>query len=272
MDKAQEKTGRVYLVGAGPGDPGLLTVKAADVLQKADAVVYDRLISEQILDMVPRGCTRIFAGKAAGNHSIPQNEMNDLLVALARTNHTIVRLKGGDPFVFGRGSEEAAHLALHNIPFEVIPGITAAAGVSAATGIPLTHRGLATGVQFVTGHRKKNQELDLDWAKLADTETTLVCYMGLATLPEIAAELIDAGLPGGTPAAAISKGTQKGQRQCIAPLSELPAKVAELGFSSPVLCMIGRVVHLAQELNWQGLEFEETEDERARVAREAAHA
>ena len=267
-----KQTGQVYLVGAGPGDPELLTVKAVNILKKADAVVYDRLISTDILDLVPRGCARIFAGKAAGNHHIPQNEMNELLVALARSNRTVVRLKGGDPFVFGRGSEEAAHLALNNISFEVIPGITAAAGISAATGIPLTHRGLATGVQFVTGHRKKNDELDLDWSKLADPDTTLVCYMGLANLPEITAELIAAGLSPGTPAAAISKGTLAGQRQCVAPLSELSDKVTQLGFPSPVLCMIGRVVHLATELNWRGLDFEETEGEQISPARKVSHA
>lgn len=266
-----KQTGQVYLVGAGPGDPDLLTVKAVNILKKADAVVYDRLISKDILDLVPRGCARIFAGKAAGNHAIPQNEMNELLVGLARANRVVVRLKGGDPFVFGRGSEEAAHLALNHIKFEVIPGITAAAGISAATGIPLTHRGLATGVQFVTGHRKKNAELDLNWAKLADPDTTLVCYMGLASLPEIAGELIAAGLSPGTPAAAISKGTLAGQRQCIAPLSELPEKVAALGFSSPVLCMIGRVVHLAAELNWRGLVFEEPEGLTEMLVRDGTH-
>ena len=246
----------VYLVGAGPGDPELLTRKAYRVLENADAVVYDRLVSQEIVDIVPPGCTRIFVGKASGNHILPQDEINELLAKLAHTNRSVVRLKGGDPYIFGRGSEEAMHLARHNVRFEVIPGITAAAGISAATGIPLTHRGIATGLRFVTGHGKGDEELDLDWRSLADSSTTLVIYMGLAKLPELSRRLIEAGLSPDTPALAVANGTTLKQRQCLSTLEQLPYALGDLDFTPPVLCLIGRVVSLAHELNWQGLSYE----------------
>lgn len=249
-------SGKVYLVGGGPGDPELLTRKAYRVLGTADAVIYDRLVSSDIVDIVPADRTRIFVGKSAGNHTLPQAEINDLLVKLARTNRSVVRLKGGDPYVFGRGSEEAQHLARHGVPFEIIPGITAAAGVSAATGIPLTHRGMATGVKFVTGHARADQELDLDWSSMSDPKTTLVIYMGLGKLAELSAKLIAAGLSADTPAAAISNGTQPTQRQCVSTLGALPQSLKECGFKTPVLFLVGEVVSLAHELNWQGLDYE----------------
>lgn len=248
--------GKVYLVGGGPGDPELLTRKAYRVLGNADAVVYDRLVSQEIVDIVPAGSTRIFVGKAAGHHTVPQDEINEVLVKLARTNRTVVRLKGGDPYIFGRGSEEALHLSRHNVDFEIIPGITAAAGISAATGIPLTHRGLATGMRFVTGHGKGDEELDLNWRSLADASTTLVIYMGLGKLPELSQKLIEAGLSPDTPAAAVANGTTAKQRQCISTLAELPDAVNAIDFTPPVLCLIGHVVSLAHELNWQGLDYE----------------
>lgn len=232
----------VYLVGAGPGDPELLTIKAARILGGADAVVYDRLVSEGVLDLVPRGATRIYVGKASNAHRLSQSEINDLLVRLARPGRSVVRLKGGDPFIFGRGCEEAAHLAAHGVNFEVVPGITAASGCAAAAGIPLTHRGLATGVRFLTGHCYANGRLNLNWASLADPETTLVVYMGLANLPEISARLIDAGLPAGTPAAAIAEGTLERQRVLRTTLERLPKEVSDAGFAAPVLLVIGRVV------------------------------
>jgi len=247
----------VHLVGAGPGDPDLLTLKAVKALKQADVVVYDRLVSPEILDLIGSGATRIFVGKAASNHHLPQEEINDLLVRLAETNHTVVRLKGGDPFIFGRGSEEAEHLSRHGIPFRVVPGITAASGISAALGIPLTHRGLASGVRFVTGHAQAGQPLDMDWKSLADEQTTLVFYMGLANLSEISKRLIGAGLPGDTPAAAIARGTSDGQRQCIGTLAGLPALVRDLDLPSPVLVVVGRVVGLADRLNWQGAIYED---------------
>ena len=248
--------GKVYLVGGGPGDPELLTLKAHRVLGEADALVYDRLVSQDIVDLAPAGCTRIFVGKASGNHTMPQEDINDLLVKLARTNHTVVRLKGGDPYIFGRGSEEALHLSKCSVPFEIVPGITAAAGISAATGIPLTHRALATGVKFVTGHGRGDDELDLDWKSLADTQTTLVIYMGLGKLETLSRELMNAGLAPDTPAAAIANGTMATQRQCVSTLANLPDAVKSIDLKPPVLCLIGRVVSLAQQLNWQGLVYE----------------
>lgn len=248
--------GKVYLVGGGPGDPELLTVKAQRLLGEADALVYDRLVSQDIVDIAPPGCTRIFVGKAAGNHSMPQDSINALLVKLALSNRTVVRLKGGDPYIFGRGSEEALHLSQNSIPFEIVPGITAAAGISAATGIPLTHRAMARGVKFVTGHGRGDEDLDLDWRAMADAETTLVIYMGLAKLAPLCAKLIAAGLSPDTPAAAISNGTMPTQRQCVATVADLADTVAATGLKSPVLCLIGQVVALAHELNWQGLAYE----------------
>lgn len=257
------KKATVYLVGAGPGDPDLLTVKALKALQMADVVVYDRLVSPEILDMITPGVVRIFVGKAASNHHMPQDEINDLLVKLADSNHTVVRLKGGDPFIFGRGSEEAEHLSRHGVPFVVVPGVTAASGISAALGLPLTHRGLSTGVRFVTGHAKADEELDLNWKSLADEQTTLVFYMGLSSLSEISKNLMAQGLSANTPAAAISKGTVDGQRQCISTLAELPLMVDDLDLPSPVLLIVGKVVNLAHILNWQGLVYEDAYGEAA---------
>lgn len=249
-------SGKVYLVGGGPGDPELLTLKAYRVIGEADALVYDRLVSQNIVDIAPIGCARIFVGKAAGNHTMPQDDINELLVKLARTNRKVVRLKGGDPYIFGRGSEEALHLSRCGIPFEIVPGITAAAGISASTGIPLTHRALANGVKFVTGHGRGDEDLNLDWQSLADVQTTIVIYMGLGKLETLSRELINAGMAPDTPAAAIANGTQADQRQCVSTLAELPDLVKSIDLKPPVLCLIGRVVSLAQELNWQGLSYE----------------
>lgn len=245
---SKSKTPCVYLVGAGPGDPELLTVKAARLLREADVVVYDRLVSPDILDLVPAGTLRIFAGKASANHHMPQDRINDLLAKLARGNRQVVRLKGGDPFVFGRGGEEAEHLARHGIRFEVVPGITAAAGCTSRIGIPLTHRGMATGVRLVTGHCQADRSLDLNWTSLADPDTTLVFYMSLANLPQICTELIAAGLSGDTPAAAIASGTTRREKVCIGTLADLPQRVAAAQLKAPVLTVIGRVVGLADLL------------------------
>ena len=239
----------VYLVGAGPGDPELLTVKAARLLERADAVVYDRLVGDGVLNLVPPGAMRVFVGKASSVHHMRQAEINDLLLRLARPGRVVVRLKGGDPFVFGRGSEEAAHLARHGVPFAVVPGITAAAGCAASAGIPLTHRGVASGVRFLTGHCRAGAGLDLDWQGLADPDTTLVVYMGLANLPEICARLIAAGLAATTPAAAIASGTMPAQKVCAAPLGELSERVRAAALEAPVLFIIGRVVEAMAWLN-----------------------
>jgi uroporphyrin-III C-methyltransferase/precorrin-2 dehydrogenase/sirohydrochlorin ferrochelatase/uroporphyrin-III C-methyltransferase len=226
----------------------LLTLKAARLLREADVVVFDRLIAPAILDLVPRGTARIYAGKTLGDHTLRQEEINDLLVRLARSHRRVVRLKGGDPFIFGRGSEEALHLAAHGIRFETVPGVTAAAGCAAHAGIPLTHRGLATSVRLVTGHCRADIPLDLNWTSLADPDATLVFYMGLANLSQIGRELIAAGLPPDTPAAAISGGTTPGEKICFAPLAELAARVRAAGLKAPVITVVGRVVQLAARL------------------------
>lgn len=237
---------QVYLVGAGPGDPDLLTVKAQRVIASADILVYDRLVGSEIVDLAPMGARKVYVGKENGFHPVPQERINALLVGLAGPGHTVVRLKGGDPFVFGRGSEEAEVLRKHDIPFEVIPGITAASGCLAEVGIPLTHRGLATGVRLVTGHRHENLPLDLNWKSLADPNTTLVFYMALANLAEIRDRLVEAGLPGDTPAAAISGGTTLRQRMVVATLSDLPERLDGAGLVPPTLIVIGRVVSFAR--------------------------
>jgi uroporphyrin-III C-methyltransferase len=232
----------IYLVGAGPGDPDLLTRKAERLLGQADAVVYDRLVGDGVLDLIRHGAARIYVGKASSAHCLTQAEINDLLVRLARPGRTVVRLKGGDPFIFGRGCEEATHLFRHGIPFEVVPGITAASGCAAAVGIPLTHRGYASSVRFLTGHCCTSREPAFNWASLADPDTTLVVYMGLAKIRVIRDRLIGHGLPGTTPAAAIEDGTMPGQRVVRAPLDELPDRIVAAGLKAPVLIVIGRVV------------------------------
>lgn len=241
-------SGKVILVGAGPGDPDLMTVKAVRALENADVVVYDRLVSPQILAMAPRGSARISVGKAPRNHSMPQNEINALLVRLALGGRTVVRLKGGDPFIFGRGAEEALELARHNIPFEVVPGITSAQGCAAASGVPLTHRGLATSVRYITGHCREDIALDYDWQGLADADTTLVVYMGLASAALIAGKLLQHGLAGDTPVLVVNNGTTSDQRRCLTRLDDLERLVAESEFEGPVLFVIGKVSSLAREL------------------------
>lgn len=244
--------GRVALVGAGPGDPDLLTVKALRLIQNARVVVYDRLVSAEIMELVPPTAERIYAGKQSAAHHLPQDEINALLIGLARQGRDVVRLKGGDPFVFGRGSEEAEALAAAGVPFEVVPGISSASGCTTYAGIPLTHRGLAQGVRLVTGHWREGQALDYDWPLLADPNCTLVIYMGLTHLAEIAGKLIEAGLAADTPAAAVENGTTPRQRRVIASLGDLPAKVAAAGMKPPTLLIIGKVVTLAGVLDWYG--------------------
>lgn len=240
--------GKVFLVGAGPGDPDLMTVKAVRALSCADVVVFDRLVSADILALAPPRAERIDVGKQAGSHPMPQSEINRLLVRLGRTGRSIVRLKGGDPFLFGRGGEEALELKAAGVPFDVIPGITSAQGCAASLRLPLTHRNVATSVRFITGHCKADQPLAFDWDGLADPSTTLVVYMGLANIAEIAAELVDHGRSGATPVAAISKGTQGSQQQVVSTLDRIAADVAHAALPSPVLFVIGEVVDLASVL------------------------
>jgi uroporphyrin-III C-methyltransferase/precorrin-2 dehydrogenase/sirohydrochlorin ferrochelatase/uroporphyrin-III C-methyltransferase len=259
----------VYLVGAGPGDPELLTVKAQRLLQQADVVVYDRLISAEILALIPAGTTRIYVGKRTGHHHMSQAAINDLLVSLARKGRQVVRLKGGDPFVFGRGSEEAQYLARHGVYFEVVPGITAASACGAYAGIPLSHRGLSNGVRFVTGHCRADEPLRLDWQGLADPNTTLVIYMGLASLPELQRELVAAGLPKAMPAAIIEAGTTPQQRTHLTSLEQLACVAQRQAVRSPALIIIGRVVTLADELHWFGATASEWLDCHAQQAAKA---
>ncbi len=240
----------VMLVGAGPGDPDLLTVKAMRLFSAVDVVVYDRLVSKAILDLIPEGVETVFAGKRASHHYVPQDKINELLVELASGGKRVMRLKGGDPFVFGRGGEEALHLVRHGIPFEVVPGITSSAGCAAYAGIPLTHRDLAHGVRFVTGHVTEDAPLALDWRSLADPDTTLVVYMGMTNVTAISEQLIAHGLAADTPAAIINMGTRPEQRTLLTTLAGLPGSVADAKPVGATLFVIGRVVSLADELAW----------------------
>ena len=247
MTENRSAPGKVFLVGAGPGDPELLTLKAVRAIASADVVVYDRLVSDEILAMIPSNALRIDVGKQPGYHPIPQHEINSTLVRLAQTSRTIVRLKGGDPTIFGRGCEEGAELARANIPYEIVPGITAAQGCAASAKIPLTHRGIATSVRYITGHRKANEPLNLDWSSLADPSTTLVVYMGLANSDKISAQLIAHGLPASTPALVVCQGTTNQERRFVTSLADLPRAVRAADFAGPVLFIIGQVAGIAAE-------------------------
>ena len=236
--------GMVHLVGAGPGDPELLTLRALRLLGEADAIVHDKLVDAGILERARRDAERIYVGKSNGHHSKSQDEINALLVALARAGKRVVRLKGGDPFVFGRGGEELEYLRARGIPVEVVPGISAALGCAAAAQIPLTHRALAGAVTFVAGHGSSG-EAEPDWASLARRRETLVVYMGVSAAGRIARALIDHGLPPTTPAALIENGTRPNQRILVGTLAELGELVAEHGVAGPALIVIGEVVRLA---------------------------
>jgi len=239
----RRQAGKVFLVGAGPGDPELLTIKASRLLGDARVVVYDHLVGEGVLALVSRNARLIYVGKEAGNHSLPQDQINGLLVELARTGLDVVRLKGGDPFMFGRGGEEMEELLASGIACEVVPGITAACGISACTGMPLTHRDHARSVIFTTGHLKDGT-VNLDWPALARPRQTVVIYMGLGALEIIARELIAHGLPGDTPAAVVHAGTTREQITLTDRLDQLPAAVKRARIKSPALIMIGSTVSL----------------------------
>lgn len=238
------------MVGAGPGDAELMTLKALRVVQQADAVIYDRLVSDEVLALIPTGVARFFAGKSCKGVAMTQAEINELMVTLAKKGMNVVRLKGGDPGLFGRAGEEALHLTENNIPFEIVPGITSAQGCAAAAGIPLTHRGLATGVRYFTGHRMTKEDadgdLELDWKSLADPDTTLVVYMGLANLGMIAKKLIVHGLAADTPAAAIAQGATSRQRVILSSLRNIDADTKAANLEPPTLIIIGKVVSLAE--------------------------
>lgn len=241
--------GTVTLVGAGPGDPDLLTVKACRAIAAADAVVYDRLVSREILDLVPPKAKKVDVGKKTRCHPVPQPEINALLVRLARAGLHVVRLKGGDPFLFGRGSEEMIHLRRAGIRVNVVPGITAAQGCAAAAGVPLTHRGLASGVRLMAGHCRNDGALDLDWDGLADSSTTLVVYMGLANVGEISSRLMAAGRSGDTPVLAVSEGTTPHEKRLSTTLAKVAPDCEANRIGGPVLFIIGEVVRISAPEN-----------------------
>ncbi|HET8656555.1 MAG TPA: uroporphyrinogen-III C-methyltransferase, partial [Longimicrobiaceae bacterium] len=242
--------GRVYLVGAGPGDPGLLTLRAARLLRRAEIVVHDALISREILDLVPAAAERIDVGKRAGGKHTPQRLINRVLVEAAARARVVVRLKGGDPFVFGRGGEEALALREAGVRFEIVPGVTAAVGVAAYAGIPLTHRDVSSAVTLVTGHECAAGGERVDWDRLGRSSETLVVYMGVNSLPVTSARLIAAGRSPETPAAIIQSGTCPGQRTVTAPLSRIAAAADEAGIAAPALVVIGPVAALRDRLAW----------------------
>jgi uroporphyrin-III C-methyltransferase/precorrin-2 dehydrogenase/sirohydrochlorin ferrochelatase len=261
---------QVFLVGGGPGDPDLLTIKALRIMQTADVIVYDALITNEILSLCRQDAEYISVGKKAGNHTLPQEQINQLLVDLAKTGKVICRLKGGDPYIYGRGGEEAQLLAKNNIAYQVIPGITAAAACSAAVGIPLTHRDYAQSLQFVTGHLKKATDTssDTNWQSLASANQTLVIYMGIIQSPEIKSQLIKHGRAADTPVAIIEKGTRPDQRVVIGTLNTLDELVQTHQIGSPALIIVGEVVNLYEQLN-NGLADQHAEQELARLAIEA---
>lgn len=251
LEQAEEapiEKGEVYLIGSGPGDPDLLTFRALRLMQKADVVVYDRLVSKGILNLVRRDADKFYVGKKASNHCVPQDQINELLVKLAKEGKRVLRLKGGDPYIFGRGGEEAEELVKEGIQFQAVPGITSAAGASNYCGIPLTHRDYAQSVTFATGHLKDNT-VDLDWPALARENQTLVIYMGLGGLEVISQQLIGHGLSTDTPVAVIYKATQPDQRILISDLSHVRERVLAEEFKTPSILIIGHVVKLYDRLN-----------------------
>ncbi|NQU42501.1 uroporphyrinogen-III C-methyltransferase [bacterium] len=246
-----ETQGKVYLVGAGPGDVGLITVRGLECLKRAGVVVYDYLANERLLDACPEDCEKIYVGKKAGAHSLKQEEINQLLVDLCLRGGVVVRLKGGDPFVFGRGGEECLALREAGCAFEIVPGVTAGVAAPAYAGIPVTHRGLAAAVTFITGHEDpEKEESDLDWATVAKMPGTLVLYMGIGNLEKIAARLIENGRPASTPVALVRWGTWPRQESLTGVLSDIAAKAKAVGLKPPAITLVGEVAGLRESLNW----------------------
>ncbi len=241
--------GEVYLVGTGPGDPDLLTFRALRLMQQADVVLYDRLIGDGILNLVRRDAKRIYVGKLKNNHTVSQEEIGKLLIELAREGKRVLRLKGGDPFVFGRGGEEIEALSENGIAFQVVPGVTAANGCAAYAGIPLTHRDHAQACVFVTGH-EKDGELNLNWESLIQPRQTVVLYMGLSSLDAITRGFLNHGADPATPAAVIENGTRAGQRVITGTLETLQNNTTQAGVKSPALIIVGSVVSLRDKLSW----------------------
>lgn len=242
--------GMVTLVGAGPGDPGLLTVKGREVLKRAEVVVYDRLVSPAILSMIPEGAERIDVGKEASHHKIPQEEINQILLRKALEGKQVVRLKGGDPFVFGRGGEELELLEQHGVPFAEVPGVTSAIAAAAYAGIPVTHRDFCSSLHIITGHARAGKPLTIDFEALARTGGTLIFLMGVTAMPMIVEGLLNAGMDADMPAAMVEDGTLSRQRRCDATLSTLPQRAAEMAIRSPAIIVVGKVCALAPRFDW----------------------
>ena len=246
---ASANKGEVFLVGGGPGDPDLLTFRALRLMQQCDVCVYDKLVSPEVMELVRRDAELIYVGKARDQHTMPQAEINELLAKLALSGKRVLRLKGGDPFIFGRGGEEIETLMAHGVPFQVVPGITAANGVASYAGIPLTHRDYAQACLFITGHLKEGA-LDLDWVAMARPKQTVVVYMGLVGLKEICEKLIQHGVSPTMPVAVVQQGTTQRQRVVTATLADLAEKVTLADMKPPCLTIIGEVVQLRDKLNW----------------------
>lgn len=242
--------GKVFLVGAGPGAPQLLTLKAVDVLRKADVVVYDRLVSESILAYAPKNAEKIYVGKSSECHAFSQQKINELLVRLGLEGKTVVRLKGGDPFVFGRGAEEAEALADNGLAFEVVPGVTSAVAVPAYAGIPVTHRDFASSFAVVTGHQAADARFPVDWRRIAGSVDTVVVLMGVGSLKSTANSLIQGGLDSGIPVAVVEWGTTPKQKTLVCTLGTLAEKSKGLGVKPPAVIVIGEVVSLGSKLKW----------------------
>ncbi|WP_299351206.1 uroporphyrinogen-III C-methyltransferase [uncultured Shimia sp.] len=240
-------TGKVFLIGAGPGDPDLLTLRALRMLKDADVVVYDRLVSDEIMALCPDQAELIAVGKCPKNHLVTQDRINEILHEQAMMGRKVARLKGGDPMIFGRGSEEAAYLIERGIEVVYAPGITAAQGASCSTGVPLTHRGLATSVQYVTGHRQAGKTLDLDWKRLADPDTTVVIYMGVSNIGKIAVGLMTEGLSSSTPVMAVSRATSPEETRMVSTIGRVAQDARDSGLEAPTLFIIGKVVSLYAE-------------------------
>jgi uroporphyrinogen III methyltransferase/synthase len=241
--------GIVYLIGAGPGDPGLITVRGLELLRSADVVVYDRLIAPELLREARADAERIYVGKASSHHTLPQDEINALLIDRARHGKTVARLKGGDPFIFGRGGEEALALVAARIAFEIVPGVTSAIAVPAYAGIPVTHREVASSVTFITGHEDAHHtETGVDWARLAACKGTLVFLMGVTNLPTIVKELVENGRPLDTPVAMIERGTLPGQRVIVGTLADIHERARAARIEPPAITVVGEVVALCESL------------------------
>lgn len=241
--KSHLKSGEVALVGSGPGDAELLTIRALRFIEQAEVAIYDRLVSDEIMALLPESCERFYVGKEQAKHCVPQGKINELLVEYAKKGLKVLRLKGGDPFIFGRGGEEAEHLLENGVSCHVCPGITAASGCTTYSGIPLTHRGVAQGCTFITGHMQNDGQLDLPWQSLSCSTQTVVFYMGINTLPSITEQLIKHGRAPHTPAALIRKGTQPDQQIFRGDIASLPELVEKHNITPPTLIVIGDVVN-----------------------------